>query len=323
MLWELDFSSEHLIEVPGLCRVIRKATRKSLLFLWHDQRGWVIQCPYRVFTHRTESCLPVSSQHMSNLPFLFSISVHKQWKTSAKQRQLQEEVRQPHLCDTILSEHCLGQCVAAERGQGWVPCGLLLFYTTHNITAGVVSGGRRGEHPWMCNVFASLYPSGRLSGSALPLPPQSSAAHCLPVGPRLDSGMRCWKAALVLEAAAGSREAEAGLRPAKSELSWAELKGAEWSCVEQPIVPGPVLEVAAQSWVMHLKQWRSVAGTILLSGVCLSLLSTVSAQGQRECSGERLPPCLFLGTAMGVGRATILALSQGHVELSREGECLL
>lgn len=63
MFWELDFSNEHLTEVPGLCTVIRKARTKSLLFLCHDQkRCLVIQCPYSVPMYRTESFLPVWSQ---------------------------------------------------------------------------------------------------------------------------------------------------------------------------------------------------------------------------------------------------------------------
>lgn len=223
---------------------------------------------------------------MSNLPFLLSISVHKQWKASAKQRQLQEEVRQPHLCDSLWSEHCLGQCVAAERGQSLVPCGhgwvAVLDQPQHHCRCGF-----RGKKRWApLNMQRFCLPLS--IGKAVRISP----APLLPIALLLIQDLtQAHGAEKQLQGTGQQKWAWAQPSLSWAERSWKEQGGAVSStstgncCTEL----SPVSEVVVQCGEDN--------HTFILSGVCLSLFSAVSGSGTERVLWWVTATCLCLGTA--------------------------
>lgn len=260
---------------------------------------------------------------MSNLPFLLRVSVHKQWRTSAKQRELQEEVRQPRLCDSLWSEPCLGWRLAAERGQGFVPCvhgwAAVLYHPQNHCGCGF--GQKKGWAPLNMQHFCLLLSTEKVVRIS---PAPASPVLCCPLPSCLS---KTWPRHMVLKSSPGvggsCREQGSGGDPEPSQV-WTELKKS-WEELGA-VVSSARADTGSSCTELSPASKAKCHSVAMLSGVCVSLFSAVSGSG----AGRVLwwvPATLSLSgeshVVLGMGRATILALCQGHVGLSRGGGCFL
>lgn len=229
-------------------------------------------------------------------PFLLSISVHKQWRTSAKQRQLQEEVRQPHLCENLWSEHCLGQCVAAE-GTGlsavWAWLGCCSTPPTTSLQVWFQAEERVSTPERATFLLPSLHWNGSWDQ-----PCPCLSCPLLPIAFLLiQDSSQAYRAKSSTGAGDSCREknGKGEMSPAKSELSWNDLSGAGWSSQEHQGWSWKQLHRVESSIQSGDTVWQ---GLSWFQGFVCHCFPLSGAQGQRDCCGECLPPCLFLGTAM-------------------------
>lgn len=103
---------------------------------------------------------------------------------------------------------------------------------------------------------------------------------------------------------------------------WPKLKEAKWAWTEQSKAATPVPAVAVRNWVQPPKQQCGSKWT-KSSFWELSIVFLFPAQGQGECCGEHLPPCLWGNhVLLCVGAATIDFVPAATPELCQGGEHL-